>query len=90
MTLLQFLDVDHRVLDVNPVMNGKEKKMTKNKQVPIIQYDKNVKEYESDPKKIIRYNRVKLCDFLVIMLRMKESIPLLVKNISGLIIFIRK
>ena len=63
MTLLQFLDVDHRVLDVNPVMNGKEKKMTKNKQVPIIQYDKNVKEYESDPKKIIRYNRVKLCDF---------------------------
>ena len=71
-------------------MNGKEKKMTKNKQVPIIQYDKNVKEYESDPKKIIRYNRVKLCDFLVIMLRMKESIPLLVKNISGLIIFIRK
>ena len=44
-------------------MNGKEKKMTKNKQVPIIQYDKNVKEYESDPKKIIRYNRVKLCDF---------------------------
>lgn len=90
MTLLQFLDVDHRVLDVNPVMNGKEKKMTKNKQVPIIQYDKNVKEYESDPKKIIRYNKVKLCDFLVIMLRMKESIPLLVKNISGLIIFIRK
>ena len=90
MTLLQFLDVDHRVLDVNPVMNGKEKKMTKNKQVPIIQYDKNVKEYESDPKKIIRYNRVKLCDFLVIMLRMKESILLLVKNISGLIIFIRK
>ena len=90
MTLLQFLDVDHRVLDVNPVMNGKEKKITKNKQVPIIQYDKNVKEYESDPKKIIRYNRVKLCDFLVIMLRMKESIPLLVKNISGLIIFIRK
>ena len=71
-------------------MNGKEKKMTKNKQVPIIQYDKNVKEYESDPKKIIRYNKVKLCDFLVIMLRMKESIPLLVKNISGLIIFIRK
>ena len=90
MTLLQFLDVDHRVLDVNPVMNGKEKKMTKNKQVPIIQYDKNVKEYESDPKKIIRYNKVKLCYFLVIMLRMKESIPLLVKNISGLIIFIRK
>ena len=71
-------------------MNGKEKKMTKNKQVPIIQYDKNVKEYESDPKKIIRYNKVKLCDFLVILLRMKESIPLLVKNISGLIIFIRK
>lgn len=62
MTLLQFLDVDHRVLDVNPVMNGKEKKMTKNKQVPIIQYDKNVKEYESDPKKIIRYSRLKLCD----------------------------
>ena len=90
MTLLQFLDVDHRVLDVNPVMNGKEKKMTKNKQVPIIQYDKNVKDYESDPKKVIRYNKVKLCDFLVIMLRMKESIPLLVKNISGLIIFIRK
>ena len=42
-------------MDVNPILNGNERKMTKNKEVPIIQYDKNVKEYESDPKKIIRY-----------------------------------
>lgn len=61
LTLLQFLDVDHRIIDVNPVLNGKEKKMTKNKQVPIIQYDKNVKEYESDPRKIIWYNIINLC-----------------------------
>ena len=55
MTLLQFLDVKHKVMDVNPIMNGAERKLTKNNQLPIIQYDKNVKEYESDPKKIIRY-----------------------------------
>ena len=25
-------------------------------------FEENVKEYESDPKKIIRYSRLKLCD----------------------------
>ena len=49
-------------MDVNPIMTGSERKLTKNNEVPIIQYDKNVKEYESDPKKIIRF----LCSFWLI------------------------
>ena len=34
MTLLQFLDVNYRVLDVNPILKGGERKLTKNKEVP--------------------------------------------------------
>ena len=55
MTLLQFLDVNFRVLDVNPILKGGERKLTKNKEVPIIRYEKDKSVYESDPKKIIRY-----------------------------------
>ena len=55
LTLLQFLNVNHRVTDVNPMMTGKERKFTKNNEVPIIRYDNSKNVYESDPKKIIRY-----------------------------------
>lgn len=48
------MNVDYRVMDVNPIMKGKEKKLTKTKEVPIIRYDKNRNVYESDPKRIIR------------------------------------
>ena len=54
LTLLQFLNVDHRVMDVNPMMKGSERKLTKNNEVPIIRYDNSNNVYESDPKKIIR------------------------------------
>lgn len=54
MTLLQFLDVNFRVLDVNPIVKGSEKKLTRNKEVPIIRYERDKNQYESDPKKIIR------------------------------------
>ena len=54
MTLLQFLDVNFRVLDVNPIAKGREKKLTRNKEVPIIRYERDKNQYESDPKKIIR------------------------------------
>ena len=51
MTLLQFLDVNFRV---NPIAKGSEKKLTRNKEVPIIRYERDKNQYESDPKKIIR------------------------------------
>ena len=54
MTLLQFLDVNFRVLDVNPIAKGSEKKLTRNKEVPIIRYERDKNQYESDPKKILR------------------------------------
>lgn len=41
-------------MDVNPIMKGQEKKLTKNREVPIIRYERDKNVYESDPKKIIR------------------------------------
>ena len=43
-------------MDVNPMMTGEERKFTKNNEVPIIRYDNSKNVYESDPKKIIRYD----------------------------------
>ena len=54
MTLLQFMNVSYRVLDVNPIWSKKEKQLTKNHELPIIRYEKDKNTYESDPKKIIR------------------------------------
>ena len=53
MTLLQFLDVNYRVLDVNPILKGGERKLTKNKEVPIICYEKDKSVYESDISGVI-------------------------------------
>ena len=45
-------------MDVNPIMKGQEKKLTKNREVPIIRYERDKNVYESDPKKIIRWEIV--------------------------------
>ena len=55
MTLLQFLNVDFHITDVNPIMSGSLKKLTKNNKVPIILYERDKTEFESDPRKIVRY-----------------------------------
>ena len=50
-------------MDVNPIMKGQEKKLTKNKEVPIIRYERDKNVYESDPKRIIRWDFVPKIDY---------------------------